>query len=80
MRSEDLPEVMTSGDVARLLRVAPRTVSKWMDAGRLRGFRLPGTRPGTAGDRRFTRRAVVEFCAEFGWPLEELTRPANRQL
>jgi len=34
--------VLTTGDVAKICHVAPRTVSKWFDNGQLRGYRIPG--------------------------------------
>ena len=32
--------VLTTGDVARICSVAPRTVSKWFDMGLLKGYVL----------------------------------------
>lgn len=49
-------DVFTSGMVARICGVAPRTVSKWFDTGQLRGYRIPGSQ-----DRRITRRQLNEF-------------------
>lgn len=53
--------VYTTGEVARLCRVATRTVQKWFDAGRLKGYRLPETL-----DRRVPRRRLIEFLHEHG--------------
>jgi excisionase family DNA binding protein len=53
---------LTVGDIARRLRVAPRTVSKWIDSGLLRGYRLPGT----AGHRRVRPIDLARFCKEHG--------------
>lgn len=41
----DLPQtnVYTTGEVARICQVAPRTVSKWFDTGRLKGYRIAGS-------------------------------------
>jgi excisionase family DNA binding protein len=60
-------DVLTTGDVARLCRVTIRTVINWFEAGRLEGYRLPGSR-----DRRFTRDAVMRFLRENDMPVEEL--------
>lgn len=60
-------DVFTTGEVAKLCRVAPRTVSKWFDSGRLRGYRIPGSQ-----DRRIPRRNLVLFLKEFGLPLGDL--------
>ncbi len=59
--------VYTTGDVARICQVAPRTVSKWFDTGRLKGYRIPGSL-----DRRIPRAGLVEFMRLHGMPLGEL--------
>jgi CheY-like chemotaxis protein len=59
--------VYTTGDVARICQVAPRTVSKWFDTGRLKGYRIPGSL-----DRRIPRESLVEFMRSHGMPLGEL--------
>ena len=38
------PQLLTFGDVAGQIRVAPRTVSKWVRMGKLRSVTLPGGR------------------------------------
>ena len=38
-----MKKVFTTGQVAKICKVAPRTVSKWFDSGRLRGYRIPGS-------------------------------------
>lgn len=48
--------VFTTGQVAKICHVAPRTASKWIDKGLLQGYRLPGTK-----DRRVSREALVSF-------------------
>lgn len=53
----------TTGDVAAICQVAPRTVSKWFDGGRLRGYRVPG-----GCDRRVQPADLVTFMSEHGWP------------
>ena len=69
MRTNDDKKILTTGDVAKICRVAPRTVSKWYDAGRLKGYRLPGSL-----DRRIPRDEVIRFLKEHGIPLGELAR------
>ena len=54
-------QVFTSGQAARACRVAARTVSKWFDAGLLKGYRIPGS-----ADRRFPRADLVAFLAANG--------------
>ena len=55
----------TTGQIAGLLEVAPRTVGQWIDSGRLPGYRIPGS---GFGDRRVTREAIIRFCREKGMP------------
>jgi excisionase family DNA binding protein len=60
-------KVFTTGQVAEICQVAPRTVSKWFDSGRLRGYRIPGSR-----DRRIPRESLKAFLRANGLPLGEL--------
>lgn len=53
--------VFTTGEVAKICGVAPRTVSKWFDSGRLRGFRVPGSQ-----DRRIPLEHLLRFLNEHG--------------
>lgn len=51
------PELLTTGQVASLFKVDPKTVSRWATAGRLRSIRTPG------GQHRFRKseiRALLE--------------------
>jgi hypothetical protein len=54
-------QVFTTGDDAKICRVAPRTISKWFDAGRIKGYRIPGS-----NDRRIPREALIRFLADHG--------------
>ena len=54
-------QVFTTGQVAKICKVTPRTVSKWFDSGRLRGYRIPGSQ-----DRRIPREALIHFLGEYG--------------
>jgi len=51
-----MKKVFTTGQVAKICKVAPRTVSKWFDSGRLRGYRIPGSQ-----DRRIPREHLLRF-------------------
>jgi excisionase family DNA binding protein len=70
-----MKEVLTTGEVARLCGVAPRTVSKWFDAGQLRGFKIPGSR-----DRRIPRETLIRFMKAHGIPLRGLDGAVTRVL
>jgi excisionase family DNA binding protein len=66
--------IFTTSEVAKLCKVAPRTVSKWFDSGRLRGYRIPGSQ-----DRRIPREHLIRFLTEHGMTniLTELESQAN---
>ena len=53
--------VFTTGQVARICKVAPRTVSKWFDTKRLEGYLLPGSL-----DRRIPRDSLIKFMQNHG--------------
>lgn len=59
--------IFTTAQIAKICKVAPRTVSKWFDSGRLRGYRIPGSQ-----DRRIPREHLIRFLKEYGMPLGEL--------
>jgi len=54
----------TTGELARFLMVAPRTVSKWADIGKLPCYRLPGSL-----DRRFPVDGVLQFMKDNNMPI-----------
>lgn len=70
-----MKDVLTTGEVARLCGVAPRTVSKWFDTGQLRGFKIPGSR-----DRRIPRESLVRFMRAHGIPLRGIDGAVTRVL
>lgn len=57
----------TTGEVAKICKVAARTVSKWFDSGKLRGYRIPGSQ-----DRRIPFGNLVQFLNDHGMPLGSL--------
>src|SRR3954453_2539412 len=59
-----MKKVFTTGQVAKICKVAPRTVSKWFDSGKLRGYRIPGSQ-----DRRIPREQLIRFLKENNMPL-----------
>jgi excisionase family DNA binding protein len=56
--------VYTTGKVAKLCRVSPRTVAKWIDAGKLKSHRLP-----LSHDRRVEHADLITFAREHRFPL-----------
>src|SRR5512146_2020589 len=75
MRSSAQKDVLTTGEVARICHVAPRTVTKWFDTGKLRGYRIPGSR-----DRRIPRPQLLAFMRAHGIPIDVLEQTATRVL
>jgi CheY-like chemotaxis protein len=59
--------VLTTGDVARICNVAPRTVSKWFDSGQLKGYRIPGSK-----DRRIPVNELIRFMKINNMPVPAL--------
>jgi excisionase family DNA binding protein len=62
-------DVLTTGQVAQICNVAPRTVTKWFDSGRLRGYRIPGSR-----DRRIPVSELIRFMKAHNIPTEVLEK------
>ena len=59
--------VLTTGDVAKICNVAPRTVSKWFDSGQLKGYRIPGSK-----DRRIPVSELIRFMKLHNMPATAL--------
>jgi excisionase family DNA binding protein len=67
--------VLTTGDVAKICNVAPRTVSKWFDSGQLRGYRIPGSK-----DRRIPVNELIRFMKANNMPTDVLPVGKTRVL
>ncbi len=59
--------VLTTGEVAKICNVAPRTVSKWFDNGQLKGYRIPGSK-----DRRIPVSELIRFMKMHNMPTAAL--------
>jgi len=68
-------QVLTTGEVAKICQVAPRTVSKWFDSGRLRGYRIPGSQ-----DRRIPKEHLIRFLKENNMPLGDLEQEGYHKI
>jgi len=68
-------DILTTGEVAKICNVAPRTVSKWFDSGQLRGYRIPGSK-----DRRIPIPSLVRFMKEHSIPMDGLQSGQTRVL
>jgi len=67
--------VLTTGDVAKICNVAPRTVSKWFDSGQLKGYRIPGSK-----DRRIPVSELIRFMKMHNMPTTALSAGKLRVL
>ncbi len=68
-------DILTTGEVAKICSVAPRTVSKWFDTGQLKGYRIPGSK-----DRRIPMVSLVKFMKQHQIPLDGLQTGKTRVL
>jgi excisionase family DNA binding protein len=59
--------VLTTGDVAKICNVAPRTVSKWFDSGQLKGYKIPGSK-----DRRIPVNELIRFMKTNNMPIPSI--------
>ncbi len=73
MSASKLKDVLTTGEVAKICNVAPRTVSKWFDSGALHGYRIPGSK-----DRRIPLNQLIRFMKMHGMPLNNLLTGCTR--
>lgn len=62
-----MKSVFTTGEAAEICKVSQQTIIRCFDSGRLRGFRVPGSR-----FRRIPREALIAFMRENGIPPDAL--------
>ncbi len=74
MEHDPRPTSYTTGEVARLCQVTKRTVILWIDSGKLKGYRVPGSR-----HRRVTEQDLRDFLRRYKVP-EALTTLRRRIL
>jgi excisionase family DNA binding protein len=67
--------VFTTGEVAQICRISQQTVIRCFDNGRLKGFRVPGSK-----FRRIPRASLVAFMTANSIPLENLESGKKRVL
>ena len=75
MTNRSIKEVFTTGEVARVCKVSQQTVIRCFDNGKLRGFRVPGSR-----FRRIPRDALLAFMKQHDIPLDKLDSGKRRVL
>ncbi len=62
-----MKDLFTTGEAAEVCKVSQQTIIRCFDAGRLEGFRVPGSK-----FRRIPRRSLVKFMKENNIPLDSL--------
>ena len=62
-----MKDLFTTGEAAEICRVSQQTIIRCFDAGRLEGFRVPGSR-----FRRIPRQNLVRFMKENNIPLDAI--------
>ncbi|MCP4247049.1 MAG: response regulator [bacterium] len=67
--------VYTTGEVSRICSVSQQTVIRCFDSGKLKGFRVPGSR-----FRRIPRESLINFMKEHDIPLDQLETGKKRVL
>lgn len=68
-------QVFTTGEVAQICKVSQQTVIRCFDSGRLKGFRVPGSR-----FRRIPRESLIAFMKANAIPLDQLETGRKRVL
>lgn len=67
--------VFTTGEAAEICKVSQQTIIRCFDSGRLKGFRVPGSR-----FRRIPRDALLAFMKDNGIPPDQLKDGKHRVL
>ena len=64
---DKIKELYTTGEAAEICNVSQQTIIRCFDAGRLEGFRIPGSK-----FRRIPRESLIKFMKENDIPLKAL--------
>ncbi len=70
-----MKDLFTTGEAAEICRVSQQTIIRCFDAGRLEGFRVPGSR-----FRRIPRRNLIKFMKDNNIPLDSIESGKRRVL
>jgi len=62
-----MKDLFTTGEAAEICKVSQQTIIRCFDAGRLDGFRIPGSK-----FRRIPRQSLIKFMKENNIPLDAL--------
>jgi excisionase family DNA binding protein len=70
-----MKSVFTTGEAAEICKVSQQTIIRCFDSGRLKGFRVPGSR-----FRRIPRDALLQFMKDNGIPPDALDSGKSKVL
>ncbi|MHC4332796.1 MAG: response regulator [Planctomycetota bacterium] len=70
-----MKDLLTTGEAAEICKVSQQTIIRCFDAGRLEGFRIPGSK-----FRRIPRQSLIKFMKENNIPLDNLETGKRRVL
>jgi excisionase family DNA binding protein len=70
---EQMDDMLTVREVARLLHVHPNTLRRWSNKGRIRAYRIS-----PRGDRRYKREEIARFLAKFNTQRDNWREAQNR--
>jgi len=62
-----MKDLLTTGEAAEICKVSQQTIIRCFDAGRLEGFRIPGSK-----FRKIPRQSLIKFMRENNIPLDGL--------
>jgi excisionase family DNA binding protein len=65
--SRKMKDLFTTGEAAEICRVSQQTIIRCFDSGRLKGFRVPGSK-----FRRIPRSSLIRFMRDNNIPLDNL--------
>ncbi len=68
-------QIFTTGEAAEICKLSQQTIIRCFDSGRLRGFRVPGSR-----FRRIPREGLIRFMRENDIPIDALENTKPRIL
>jgi excisionase family DNA binding protein len=71
---EQMSDMLTVREVARLFHVHPNTLRRWSNDGRIKAYRIT-----PRGDRRFKREEIARFLAELNAQADNWRETNERQ-
>jgi len=71
---EQLGNMLTVQEVARLLHIHPNTLRRWSNRGLIKAYRIT-----PRGDRRFRREEILDFLAKLNANYGDSRQPDNGQ-